>query len=136
MAEDGLAPTTKKEKVELVALGATTDSTVTLASAPFAGVIEKVTYSPSAAVTGAATNFRTLSVINKGQAGTGTNVAATLALESGKNLVAYEENVIPVSTEETKITCAEGDEIAFASVHTGTGLADPGGLASVTFKRT
>jgi hypothetical protein len=40
---------------------------------------------PDAAITGANTNTRTISLVNKGQDGTGTTVVATLALTSGVN---------------------------------------------------
>jgi hypothetical protein len=135
MAEDGLAPLTKKHSVELIAKAAAVDATVPIATAPFAGVISKVTYAPSVEIKGAATNFRTVSVTNKGAGGAGTNIAASLALEAGKNLLANQENVIPLG-EAAKLVVAEGDEIVFGSVHTGEGLADPGGLVSVTFERT
>jgi hypothetical protein len=137
MAEDGLAPLTSTKSVELIALTAEVDATVTVATAPFAGVVERVSYSPTAAVAGKATNYRTLSVTNKGAAAAGTNVVASLALSAAeRSLVAYEENTIPLSGEAAKLVVAEGDELVFGSVHTGTGLADPGGLVSITFKRT
>ena len=136
MAEDGLAPLTRKASVELIAKAAAVDATVPVATAPFAGVVEKITYSPSAAVTGQATNYRTLSITNKGQAGAGTNIVASLALSAAeRSLTANDENTIPLSGEAEKLMVAEGDELVFGSVHTGEGLADPGGLVVIAFKR-
>jgi hypothetical protein len=137
MAEDGLAPLTKKAVVELVARAATVDATVAVAVAPFTGIVEKIGYFPTEAVTGQATNYRTLSVTNKGPAAAGTNIVASLALSAAeRSLVAYEENAIPLSGEAAKLMVAEGDVLVFGSVHAGTGLADPGGLVDIRFKRT
>jgi hypothetical protein len=137
MAEDGLAPLASTKMTSTVARAATVDATVPVVIAPFAGVVTKVTYTPAEAVAGKATNFRTLTATNKGKGGAGTNVVASFALSAAeRSLTALQENAITLSGETAKLVVAEGDVIAFGSVHTGEGLADPGGLVSVTIARS
>ena len=111
--------------------------TGTPVESPFTGNVVGVTYVPAAAVTGAASPAsRTLSVINRGQTGAGTNVVATLALVAGVNLVAFDEMNIPVSGTAANVAVVAGDELEFRSAPVGgTGLADPGGTIEVTFER-
>lgn len=136
MAEDGFAPLTSTKVTATVARAATVDATVPVAIAPFAGVVTKVAYVPVEAVAGKATNYRTISATNKGKGGAGTSVVASLALSAAeRSLSALQENVVPLSGEASKLVVAEGDVIAFGSVHTGEGLADPGGIMSITFSR-
>lgn len=82
---------------------------------------------PNAAVAGAATNSRTLSVVDT----TGPSTLASLALVAGVNLVARAENDITNGT----VAVVAGDPIQYKSTHVGTGLVggDPGGLVIVTF---
>lgn len=109
----------------------------TIVEAPYAGTVAGVTYTPIAAVTGAASpSSRTLSVVNHGQDGTGTTVVASLALVSGVNLVAYDEKVVTLSATAANLVVAAGDELEFRSAAVGgTGLVDPGGTIEVTFER-
>jgi hypothetical protein len=118
-------------------VGATATGNVII-EAPYNGVVTGVTYTPTAAVTGAASpSSRTLSIVNHSQDGSGAVVVATLALVSGVNLVAFDEKVIPLSGTAANLVVVKGDELAFNSVAvtSGTGLADPGGTIEVTFGR-
>lgn len=103
--------------------------------APFDGAVTSVTYAPVAAITGAATNNRTISVINKGQTGVGTTVVASLNYAAGVNAVAFDENTITLSAVANATTVAAGDVLALLSTHILTGIADPGGSLFVTFAR-
>jgi hypothetical protein len=119
------------------ALGATATGN-TVVEAPFAGKVIEATFTPLAAVTGAASPAsRTLSLVNRGQTGVGTTVVASLALVSGVNLVQFDEKALTLSTTASDLVVAAGDELTFTStaVTSGTGLADPGGTWSVTFER-
>lgn len=118
------------------AVGAGADATVTVAEAPFAATVTSVSYTPDATITGANTNTRTISVVNKAQDGTGSTVIATLALTSGVNIASNDEGQLTLSATPANVTVAAGDEIAFASVHAGSGIADPGGLVQVEFTRS
>jgi hypothetical protein len=95
--------------------------------------IVTITYIPQATITGAATNNRTISVINKGQSGSGTAVPASLNFANGTNATAFDEKALTNSATAADLDAASGDVLAFSSVHVGTGIADPGGIAVVTY---
>jgi hypothetical protein len=109
----------------------------TVVEAPFDGTVSGVTYTATAAVTGAASPAsRTLSLINKGQAGVGTTVVATLALVGGVNLVAFDEKPLTLSVVADATKVVAGDILEFRSAAVGgTGLVDPGGSVTVQFER-
>jgi YD repeat-containing protein len=94
-----------------------------------AGRVTSVSYTPEAAVTGAASPAsRTLTCVNKGQAGVGTTTIATLALVGGVDLVAFDEKAITLTATVADRVVAAGDEIVWVSTAVGgTGLVDPGG---------
>jgi hypothetical protein len=61
---------------------------------------------------------------------TGPVTLATLALSAATTILnGGQANRIPVSATAV----AAGDQLRWTSVHTGTGLADPGGFVVVTF---
>lgn len=125
----------KSEVSQAVAATATGN---TLIEAPFTGKVIEVTYTPTAAVTGAASPAsRTLSLVNRGQSGAGTTVVASLALVGGVNLVQYDEKSLTLSATASDLLVTAGDELTLTStaVTSGTGLADPGGTWTVTFER-
>lgn len=123
-------------RVPAVTILATTVTGV--GEAPYAGTVTAVTYTADAAVTGAnSPASRTVSLINKGQAGAGTTVIATLALVSGVNLVAFDEKPITLSVTAADLVIAAGDILAWSSAAVGgTGLVDPGGLVDITVSRS
>lgn len=124
-----------EEGVPAAAAGASDDTL--LGQAPFAGTVTTVEYVPEAAITGQATNFRTVSLVNKAQDGTGTAVVATLAFDSGGvTATANNERIIPLSVTPANLVVAAGDTLQWRSVFTGSGLADPGGIVRVTISRT
>jgi hypothetical protein len=102
----------------------------------FPGTVTAVTYSPDATITGAATNNRTVSLVNKGQAGSGTTVVATLNFASGTNATGGDEKAIPLSGTAANLVVASGDVLEWQSTHIGTGITDPGGLVRVNIDRT
>ncbi len=99
---------------------------------PIAGTVTGATYAPEAASTGDNTNKRTYTIVNKGQAGAGTTVVATLDLITGVNLVAFDEKPFVLSVVANATTVAAGDVLALVSTFGGTGLVDPGGRVTVT----
>ena len=107
-----------------------------LGQSPFPGTVTAVQYVPEAAITGAATNNRTVSLVNKGQAGSGTTVVATLTFGSGTNATANNEVPLTLSSTAANLVVAEGDTLQWRSIANGTGLADPGGLARVSVSRS
>lgn len=123
-----------EEGVPAVATAASDDTV--LAQSPYAGVVAAVDFVPEAAITGAATNNRAVSLVNKGQAGTGTAVVASLTFASGTNATANNEVALTLSATAADLVVAEGDTLQWRSVANGTGLADPGGIARVTVSRS
>jgi hypothetical protein len=117
-----------------VATAGNSDDTV-VGQAPFNCTVTAVEYVPETAITGAATNHRTVSLVNKGQAGTGTTTVATLAFDSGVNATANNERAITLSGTAANLDLAAGDTLQWRSVAVGTGIADPGGLVRVTVSR-
>ena len=114
------------------------DNNAVICEAPYAGTVSAVEYIAIAAVTGAASPAsRTLSLINKGQAGAGTTAVATLALVSAVNLVAFDAKTITLSSTAADLVVAAGDVLVWNSLHVGgTGLVDPGGTVVVQITRS
>lgn len=123
-----------EEGVPAVSTAGNSDDTV-LAQAPFDCTVTSVEYVPEAAITGAATNHRSVSLVNKGQAGSGSTTVATLAFDSGVNATANNERTIPLSGTAANLVLAAGDTLQWRSVAVGTGIADPGGVVRVTVAR-
>jgi hypothetical protein len=130
----GEAPAHKEHSGQTDALAVGVDRDY-LVEAPYDGVVSGASYTPAATITGADTNSRTLSVINKGQSGAGTNVAATLALTNGVNAPADDEKALALSGTPANLVVAAGDILVFRSLHVGTGIADPGGLFAIAFDK-
>lgn len=96
------------------------------------GTVSSVTYATLTAITGANTNTRSVSLVNKGQAGAGSTVIATLQFNSGVNTVASDEAAITLSGTPANLLVVAGDILQWQSTAVGTGIADPGGLVAVT----
>ncbi|MFE4701080.1 hypothetical protein ACFRIC_28875 [Streptomyces sp. NPDC056738] len=111
------------------------DNDSVLTQAPYACTVTAVQYVPVAAITGANTNSRTLTLVNKGADGTGTTTVATLALTSGVNLAANDEKAITLSGTAANLVLAAGDTLLWRSTHVGTGITDPGGLVRIQVNR-
>lgn len=97
-----------------------------------AGVVTAVDYFADAAITGAATNNRTLSVENK----TAAVQPAVLNFANGVNATAFAAKAIPVSGTPANLVVNAGDVLTFKSLHVGTGIADPGGLVRVKITKS
>ena len=99
------------------------------------GRVTEVTFQPEAASTGDNTNKRVYTLVNKGAAGVGTTVIATLDLVTGVDLVAFDEKAATLSVVANATVVTEGDVLAWVSTHAATGLVDPGGVVKVTIER-
>lgn len=124
-----------ERNVPAVSTAGNDDDTV-LGQAPFACTVTSVQYVPEAAITGADTNSRTVSLVNKGQAGSGSTTVATLALTNGVNAAANDEKAITLSGTAANLALAAGDTLQWRSIHVGTGITDPGGVVRVTISRS
>lgn len=120
--------------VPAVSTAGNDDDTV-IAQAPFDCTVTAVQYVPESAITGADTNSRTVSLVNKGQAGSGTTTVASLALTNGVNASANDDKTITLSGTAANLDLAAGDTLQWRSIHVGTGIADPGGLVRITVTR-
>ena len=120
--------------VPAVSTAGNDDDTV-VTQAPFDCTVTAVQYVPEAAITGADTNSRTVSLVNKGAAGSGTTTVASLALTNGVNATANDEKAITLSGTAANLVLAAGDTLLWRSIHVGTGIADPGGLVRITLSR-
>lgn len=132
------APLQRTLTADVPPVAITADGSTVVGDAPITGTVTSVSYTPEAAVTGAASPAsRTLSLVNHGAAGAGTTVVATLALVGGVNLVAYDAKPITLSVVADATDVAEGDVLEWRSiaVTSGTGLADPGGQVEVVVDR-
>lgn len=118
------------------AVAAAVDDSTVFGEVSFAGTVTSVTYTPEAAITGAATNHRAIRLRNRGAAGTGTTVIAELAFDAGVNAAAFDEVTIPLTATVANRAIAEGDILEVFSDSIGTGLADPGGVVQVAIGRS
>lgn len=125
------APQVLRKATAVPASGSAVDVEEPVVECPFAGTVTAAVYTPNAAITGAATNSRTLTIFNRKGDGTGTLAVATLALVVGVNAAAETEKALTLSGTPANATFAQGDVLTFSSVHVGTGIADPGGQALV-----
>lgn len=130
------APLTRTMQVSLPATAQAATADLTVGEVPFAGTVTGASYVPEADITGADTNSRTLTIVNKGAAGNGTTVVATLAFTNGINSTDFNETAFTLSVVEGATTVAEGDVLAVVSTAVGTGIADPGGLVQIELTRS
>lgn len=128
------APRQQVIEVDLDALATDAEATVVAGEVEITGEVSEVTWTPRANLTGAATNHRALSVINKGLDGNGATVIATLAFDSGVNALDFDELTIPLSEVEDALDVVPGQQLAVASTAPGSGIADPGGKLRITIQ--
>lgn len=126
----GEAPLSRELNMDVdpAAAGASASEAVRV---PFTGTVTGVSYIPAATITGVATNNRTVQVVNRGQAGTGTTVVATLTYGAGTTTPAFDEQALTLQAA-ANLNVVEGDVLEFRSTPNGTGIADPGGRAVLT----
>lgn len=132
------APNVKVIETTLPAAGAAVTQDQVIGKAPFAGIVQSVTVISEAAVVANATNFRTIRVLNKGQAGAGAVVVASHALDTPTtdDLAAFDEKTIPLSGTPANLVVAEGDVLAADETVAGTGLAHSGYKIRVEIARS
>lgn len=131
------APLVRVIEQDVPAVGtAGNDQSTIVCQAPFAGTVTAVEYVPASGITGAATNNRTVSLVNKGAAGSGTTSVASLVFDNGVNATANNEKAITLSGTAANLEVAQGDTLLWSSVHNASGITDPGGLVRVTISRS
>lgn len=120
-----------KLKTNVPPVAQASDASEVVGEADARGRITSVSYTPEALMTGDNTNSRTLTLVNKGQDGSGSTNIATLALPTGTNAAAFDEKAFTLNATATNRDVVPGDILAFVSTHTGSGIADPGGTVQV-----
>lgn len=131
-----MAPVTERINANIPATAQAATASEVVAESHVAGVVSAASYTPEANITGDNTNTRTLTLVNKGQSGSGTTVVGTIAFTSGNNGVAFDEKAFVLSSTPADLVVAQGDILAFVSTHSASGLADPGGRVEVEITRT
>lgn len=109
------------------------DLNTILCTAPFDGVITAVEYITLTAITGADTNTRKTELQNMTAAG--TPKPASLQYNNGVNTVAGVAKALTNSGTAADLAVTKGDTLKWLSTHLASGIADPGGLVRITFKR-
>lgn len=102
-----------------------------LGRAPFAVEVTAVRFIPAAGITGANTNFFTITCRNRGSAGTGTTLVASKDYTSGVNETAWVPGTVTLSGTAANLLVAEGDPLTCEKLVTGTGLGMPAGVVEV-----
>lgn len=113
--------------VPIPVAGATagTDFNVAAFRAPFPITVTAVRFLPTAAITGETDTEATLAAVNKGAAGDGTAVVASVSFDDDHDATAF---VAQDLTLGAGVAVDEGHVIAIAKTHTSTGLAISGAV--------
>jgi len=120
----------KNSYVAVVNIGS--DIEVPVFVAPFATIIRQVGFVPQAAITGADTDYFTLSFINKGSDGTGTDEIAAKDYTLGVDVAEFDfEDLGTLANNRL----AKGDTVTFAKVETANGMATPQLITYILFER-
>jgi len=92
--------------------------------APIACKITGVTFVPESAITGDATNYATLSLQNKGAAGTGTDEIATFAFDTPTtdDVVAFDGKALTLSGTAANLELALGDVVSIKKAIAAAGM--------------
>lgn len=105
---------------------AATTETFGVGEAQFDGTVTEISIVPDGALTADATNNRTFTVRNVGQAGIGTTVVATLVTNvAGGNWVALDEKLMTLTATAADLNFAAGDVFSCVETVGGTGVAHP-----------
>lgn len=124
---------TYRAQIPAQATAGTTQNT-DVAEVPFNGTITGFTLTPNAAVAANGTNYRTFALQNRGQAGTGTTVLATMDTSS-TGFTVHDERAGALSATAADLEVAAGDILAVVETVAGTGVAHGGFLVSVSQDR-
>jgi len=124
-------PSKKTFLNNVIATAQAVTKTFSLFVAPYDCTVESVEYIPDASITGANTDTRKVSVINKGSAGAGTTEVAGLQFNSGVNATAFDSKAVTLSGTSANLNLTAGDVVSWKSEAVGNGLADGGGLVRI-----
>jgi len=92
--------------------------------APIACTVTGVTLVPETAITGHATNYATLSLENKGAAGTGTDEVASFAFDTPTtdDVVAFDGKALTLNATPANLDLALGDVVSIKKAIAAAGM--------------
>lgn len=99
------------------------------------GTVSSIIFTPDGTVTGATATKRTMTVVNRGQDGTGNVVVGTLDFTTGTNAPIADDTAFTLSGVAGARNVVAGDVLALQEAITSTGTANPGGLITVLIDR-
>lgn len=115
---------------------AATDWELPLGSIDFAGTVKSVKLLADSAF-GQATNYSSLDLQNKGQAGSGTTSVASMAFNSGNTVSQWVPKALTLSGTPANLNVVVGDALTLVKTHSGNGQALPTNLiVEVVIERT
>lgn len=98
---------------------------------PFNGTVVGVTFTPSAAVTANATNFRTNTIRNKGTNGLAGTTAVASRSWAATNSVLSTPEPFTLSGTPANLEVKAGDVLDLNQLHTNAGLIIPAGAFTI-----
>ena len=126
---------TAQAVIDVVALGDDNEQIVWKNNTGQSVKITEAAFQGDAAHSGADTNNMILQFRNKGVLGTGTTgITATKEYDSGTDLVAFLSDALVLSTTAADLIIDDGETVALNKTESGTGLASPKGIATLTYE--
>jgi len=125
--------TVKQATARIAAVAAGSTGEWAVFKAPEACEITAAYIVPDSAITGADTNYMTLSIVDKGSDGTGTTAIASVDFTSGTDAAAFD--AFSLGTLGDAKTLAAGDVVSFKKAEAGTGMDMPNLLVVIEYKK-
>ena len=119
--------------VPVVAINAGTPGEIPLWVAPAACTLQKVSIVPKAGIAGADTDYFTLSIVDKGGSGTGTDEIVSIDFPLGVDAAAFVAKNLGTLSVTHKVL-AQGDVISFKKAESGSGMALPDLVCVIEYK--
>lgn len=126
--------TTQTVQARIAAVSAGSTGEWAIFKAPEACEITGAYIVTDADITGADTNYMTLSIVDKGSDGSGTTAIASLAFTSGTDATAFD--ALSLGTLGAGKTLAAGDVVSFKKAEAGSGMNMPNLLVVIEYKKT
>lgn len=112
---------------------ATTDNEQPGFVVPFNAKVTGMKWVPSAAVTANGTNFSTLSMRNRGAAGSGSALPATRSY-AATNSSAWVAEDCTLSATATDLLLTAGDVVTVQMIHSASGVVIPAGTVRISYQ--
>lgn len=113
---------------------AATPDEFAIGTAPFNAVVTGVAFIPKSTLTGANTNYCSVTLRNRGAAGSGSTNIAQTDYVSTVNATAFVANAVTLNATTANRNVTAGDVLTCEKLVTGTGLAMPAGTIEVTLQ--